>query len=146
MLLYLYVFFLWHFSLRERSTNAETHTRPQRRQRKKAKGQGCCALIRNGKAALQLGKNWAQMQNGVSVPSLVKEFFRPLSGLLDYIFAAGVAYGAVRLGGLCRSCLGGFRVYCLPFGRCDGSDLKKRFGEWAGEVVGNGQVGWMRVQ
>ena len=81
------------------------------------------------------------MQNGVSVPSLVKEFFRPLSGLLDYIFAAGVAYGAVRLGGLCRSCLGDFRVYCLPFGRCDGSDLKKRFGEWAGEVVGNGQVG-----
>ena len=74
------------------------------------------------------------MQNGASVPSLVKEFFRPLSGLLDYAFAAGVAYGAVRLGGLCRSCWGGFRIYCLPFGRCDGSDLKKRFGEWAGEL------------
>ena len=72
--------------------------------------------------------------DGASVPRLVEEFFRPVSGLLDYAFVAGVGYGVFRLAEFCRRCWSGFRVYCLPLGRCASSDMKKLFGEWAGKA------------
>lgn len=73
--------------------------------------------------------------NGESVPRLVEEFFRPLNTVLDYAFAAGVAYGAKHLAGFVWQCWRGVRIYCIPFRRCISSDLSERFGKWAGKVT-----------
>ena len=73
--------------------------------------------------------------NGESVSRLVEEFFQPLRAALDYVFAAGVAYGASHLAAFSWRCWRGFRVYCLPLGNCTRVSLKDRFGEWAGEFT-----------
>ena len=63
---------------------------------------------------------------------LVREIFAPINASLDYIFAAGVLYGAKHLAGFAWSCLKGIRTYFVPFGRSIRRDLTVEFGKWAG--------------
>ena len=66
------------------------------------------------------------------VDYLVRELFAPINASLDYIFAAGVLYGATHLAGFAWSCLKGIRTYFVPFGRSIRRDLTEEFGKWAG--------------
>ncbi len=73
--------------------------------------------------------------NGDNVALLVDEIFRPLNASLDYLFAAGVAYGASHVLRFVWQCARGFRTYLVPYGRYARRDLTKEFGKWAGELV-----------
>lgn len=93
------------------------------------RGRSEWAPIRTQRCKQQTGQ-----MNGESVPRLVEGFFQPLRTALDCIFVAGVSCGVGRLAAFSWRCWRGFRIFCLPFGRCTRGSLKDRFGEWAGTL------------
>lgn len=72
--------------------------------------------------------------NGDSFALLAEELLRPLSPSLDYLFVAGVAYGASHLLGFAWRCARGIRTYLIPYGRYSRRDLASEFGKWAGRL------------
>lgn len=124
---YLYIFFVWHFKpVTTAHTHKHTHTTTQEA------GRAQSDLKRSKVTACALIRKFFCRMNGESVPRLVEAFFEPMRRFLDFTFAVGVTYGVSRVVSVAWRCWRGFRVYCLPFGRCTRCDLKERFGEWAG--------------
>ena len=66
-----------------------------------------------------------------NVFELMQGVLSPVERGLDYLFYAGVLYGAGRLSQSLVQCLRGVRTYLLPYGRTADTDLAQRYGRWA---------------
>ena len=72
---------------------------------------------------------------------LVNGVLGPLNEVLDYLFYAGVLYGAKNVARLVIRACSGFRTYFIPFGRASNRDLGGRYGEWAVITGGTSGIG-----
>lgn len=85
--------------------------------------------------------NWVstkEMADG-SVFELVRGVLGPVDKLLDYVFYAGVFYGARNVARLVIRACCGIRTYCVPIGRASNEDISKKYGKWA--VITGGTTG-----
>lgn len=74
-----------------------------------------------------------------SVFELVSGVLGPMDKLLDYLFYAGVFWGANSAARLVVHAYRGIRTYFIPFGRPSNGDLSERYGKWA--VISGGTSG-----
>lgn len=70
---------------------------------------------------------------------LVQGVLGQVERILDYIFYAGVVYGASNVARLVYHACSGIRTYFIPFGRASSQDISKKYGKWA--VITGGTTG-----
>ena len=70
---------------------------------------------------------------------LLQDVLGGMDRFLDYLFYAGVLYGARNFTRLVFGACGGVRTYFVPFGRACDEDLSQKYGKWA--VITGGTTG-----
>ncbi len=72
---------------------------------------------------------------------LVEGVLGPVEKALDYIFYAGLFYGAKNLSRVVYHAYRGIRTYFIPIGRDNRKDLSKKYGKWAVITGGTSGIG-----